>query len=239
MTKGVSNALIYTLSAHVVVLFALTRIQVSDEVPASEQYAEIEFVDADLIKKAEEKFEADFQSVLDEKIANLRANAQSDLSSEARSTGLSAADRAALEAQVAAELADLESSEMDRLSADKKEFDTVGLPDEQDDSRPVDTMDDWDKQYDGRVTVKFDLSDRSPANLDVPGYLCRGRADVIVSITVDRSGKVLSADLTAGAPDGSCFAKAALRSAKASKFIPSPSAPRTQQGTLTYAFIAQ
>lgn len=239
MTKGVSNAIIYTLSAHVVVLFVLTRIQVSDQVPASEQYTEIDFVDSELIEKAEQQAKADFQSVLDEKIANLRSNAQADLSSESRSTGLSEADRAALDAQVAQELANLESSEMDRLSADKKEFETVGLPDEQSDSHPVDTMDDWDKQYDGRVTVKFDLTDRSPQNLDVPGYQCRGRADVIVSIVVDRQGKVLSADLISGTAPGSCFALAALRSAKASKFIPSPSAPRSQQGTLTYAFIAQ
>ena len=239
MTKGVSNALIYTLSAHVVVLFTLTRIQVSDETPASELYTEIEFVSAEQIEQAEQQVQAEFQNTLDEKIANLRANAQSDLSSEARSTGLSAAERAALDAQVEQELADLESSEMERLSADKKEFDTVGLPDEQSDSRPVDTMDDWDKQHDGRVTVKFDLTDRSPQNLDVPGYLCRGRADVIVSIVVDRQGKVLSADLISGTTPGSCFALAALRSAKASKFIPSPSAPRSQQGTLTYAFIAQ
>ena len=204
MTKGVSNALIYTLSAHVVVLFTLTRIQVSDETPASELYTEIEFVSAEQIEQAEQQVQAEFQNALDEKIANLRANAQSDLSSEVRSTGLSAAERAALDAQVEQELADLESSEMDRLSADKKEFDTVGLPDEQSDSRPVDTMDDWDKQYDGRVTVKFDLTDRSPQNLDVPGYLCRGRADVIVSIVVDRQGKVLSADLISGTTPGSC-----------------------------------
>ena len=142
-------------------------------------------------------------------------------------TGLSEADRAALDAQVAQELADLESSEMYRLSADKKEFETVGLPDEESDSRPVDTMDDWDKQYDGRVTVKFDLTDRSPQNLDVPGYQCRGRADIIVSIVVDRQGKVLSADLISGTAPGSSLLLAAPALREASKFIPSPSAPRS------------
>jgi hypothetical protein len=100
-------------------------------------------------------------------------------------------------------------------------------------------MDDWDKQYDGRVTVRFNLTDRSPRNLDVPGYQCRGRADIVVSITVTPEGAVTSADLVSGAEPGSCFALAALRSAEASRFIPSPSAPRRQTGTLTYAFVAQ
>ena len=85
MTKGVSNALIYTLSAHVVVLFALTRVQVSDQISASEQYAKIDFVDSELIKEAEQQKHADFQSVLDEKIANLRSNAQAETSSDAKS----------------------------------------------------------------------------------------------------------------------------------------------------------
>ena len=43
---------------------------------------------------------------------------------------------------------------MDRLSQEEKEFDTVGLPDEGDDSM-VDTMDDWDKQYRGEGDGKI------------------------------------------------------------------------------------
>ena len=127
---------------------------------------------------------------------------------------------------------------MDRLSQEEKEFDTVGLPDESYDSR-VDTMDDWDKQYEGRVTVKFDLENRSAQHLDVPGYQCRGRADIIVSIVVDDDGKIVSADLVSGADPHSCFAGAALKSAESSRFLPSSDAPRRQAGTLIYAFVAQ
>ena len=127
---------------------------------------------------------------------------------------------------------------MDRLSQEEKEFDTVGLPDDSDNSR-VDTMDDWDKQYEGRVTVKFDLENRSAQHLDVPGYQCKGRADIIVSIVVDDDGKIVRADLLSGADPHSCFAEAALKSAESSRFLPSSDAPRRQTGTLTYAFVAQ
>lgn len=116
----------------------------------------------------------------------------------------------------------------------------MGVPESGEDSqRDIDTMDDWDKQYEGRVTVRFDLEARSPRHLDVPGYKCQGRADIVVKISVSPFGEVLSAELVSGASDGSCFAVAALRSALASEFLPLSSAPRRQEGTLRYAFVAQ
>jgi hypothetical protein len=243
MTEGVQKAIIFTLSVHAVALFTLTLFTVSDTTPASEQYAEIEFLDAAAL---EELLEASIpqsdpsllSEKLQERIANIRADASALTSSESRSTGLTAAEQSAIDRAVASELAALESAELDRLAAQEKEFDTVGLPEDSNSDR-VDTMDDWDKQFEGRVTVRFDLTDRSPRNLDVPGYQCRGRADVVVSITVNSDGVVVSAELISGVEPGSCFALAALRSAEASRFIPSTSAPRSQSGTLTYAFVAQ
>ena len=179
------------------------------------------------------------QERVNESISNIRADASKETSSEERSTGLSEAEQAAIDKAVEQELAELESSEMNRLSSEKKKFDTVGLPDESDNNQQVDTMDDWDKQYDGLVTVRFNLENRSAQHLEVPGYQCKGRAEVIVSITVDSTGEVLSADLLSGTNPHSCFAQAALKSAESSRFLPSSSAPRRQKGTLTYAFIAQ
>lgn len=245
MTEGVQKAMIFTLAVHAVALFTLTLFTVADSAPGSDQYAEIEFLDAAAL---EEFLDAQTQqsdpSILSEKlqerVANLRADASKLTSSESRSTGLTAAEQSAIDRAVDRELATLEASELERLSSQEKEFDTVGLSDNSNSpSDRVDTMDDWDKQYDGRVTVRFDLTDRSPRNLDVPGYQCLGRADIVVSITVSSDGIVTSADLVSGAEPGSCFALAALRSAEASRFISSLSAPRRQTGTLTYAFVAQ
>ena len=240
MSPGVSKAVIYTLAVHAVTLFILTQVTVSDTPPPSEQFTSIDFFDPSELPELEKYPEELFREKLNERISNLRADASAETSTESRSTGLSAAEIAALEAVVASELSDLESSEFERLSSEEIDFETVGVPESGEDSqRDIDTMDDWDKQYEGRVTVRFDLEARSPRHLDVPGYKCQGRADIVVKISVSPSGEVLSAELVSGASDGSCFAIAALRSALASEFLPLSSAPRRQEGTLSYAFVAQ
>jgi hypothetical protein len=240
MSPGVSKAVIYTLAVHAVALFIVTQVTVSDTTSPSEQFTSIEFFDPSELPELDKSPEELFQEKLDERISNLRADASAETSTESRSTGLSASELAALEAEVASDLSDLESSEFERLSSEEIEFETVGVPESGEDSqRDIDTMDDWDKQYEGRVTVRFDLEARSPRHLDVPGYKCQGRADIVVNISVSASGEVLSAELVSGASEGSCFAVAALRSALASEFLPLSSAPRRQEGTLSYAFVAQ
>ena len=240
MSPGVSKAVIYTLAVHAVALFIVTQVTVSDTTSPSEQFTSIEFFDPSELPELDKSPEELFQEKLDERISNLRADASAETSTESRSTGLSASELAALEAEVASDLSDLESSEFERLSSEEIEFETVGVPESGEDSqRDIDTMDDWDKQYEGRVTVRFDLEARSPRHLDVPGYKCQGRADIVVKISVSTSGEVLSAELVSGASEGSCFALAALRSALASEFLPLSSAPRRQEGTLSYAFVAQ
>ena len=240
MSPGVSKAVIYTLAVHAVTLFILTQVTVSDTPPPSEQFTSIDFFDPSELPELEKSPEELFREKLNERISNLRADASAETSTESRSTGLSAVELAALESSVASELSDLESSEFERLSSEEIDFETVGVPESGEDSqRDIDTMDDWDKQYEGRVTVRFDLEARSPRHLDVPGYKCQGRADIVVKISVSPSGEVLSAELVSGASDGSCFAVAALRSALASEFLPLSSAPRRQEGTLRYAFVAQ
>jgi hypothetical protein len=240
MSPGVSKAVIYTLAVHAVALFIVTQVTVSDTTSPSEQFTSIEFFDPSELPELDKSPEELFQEKLDERISNLRADASAETSAESRSTGLSAAELAALEAEVASDLSELESSEFERLSSEEIEFETVGVPESGEDSqRDIDTMDDWDKQYEGRVTVRFDLEARSPRHLDVPGYKCQGRADIVVKISVSTSGEVLSAELVSGASEGSCFAVAALRSALASEFLPLSSAPRRQEGTLSYAFVAQ
>jgi len=239
MSPGVQKAVIYTLAVHAVALFIFTQITVSDVPSASNQYADIEFFDPSELPVPDESQPSDLQQRLNERIANLRADASQESSSESRSTGLTSAEKAMLEAEVEAELKAMEEEEFDRLSSEEKELETVGMPESKVDSTQIDTMDDWDKQYDGRVTVRFDLDGRSPRHLDVPGYKCQGRADISVTVVVSPSGKVLSADISSGAAPGSCFALAALNSALASAFLPLGSAPKRQTGMLHYAFVAQ
>ncbi|HCC65073.1 MAG TPA: hypothetical protein DEP62_07630, partial [Flavobacteriales bacterium] len=100
------------------------------------------------------------------------------------------------------------------------------------------TFDAWDAQYDGLVTVRYNLEGRSGRDLDVPGYLCEGAAMVEVDIEVSSSGDVVDASLRQGSVED-CFGQAALRSAMLAKFSASSDAPRRQRGTLTYVFVAQ
>ena len=230
------QAVLYTLVLHVVVLGAMVAVPVSEGVPPSETYAAVDFLDPDDVVEPAQSFEASFQAKLAQQVANLRANAQSELSSE-RQNSASDVSQAELEAQVEAELRAMEAAEFERLGAQEKDFDTAGEADvkRQDVGQ---TFDAWDAQYDGLVTVRYNLEGRSGRDLDVPGYLCGGAAMVEVDIEVSASGDVVDAALRQGSVED-CFGQAALRSAMLAKFNASSSAPRRQRGTLTYVFVAQ
>ena len=90
----------------------------------------------------------------------------------------------------------------------------------------------------GTVTVSYSLNNpvRHHRYLDKPAYKCEGGGEVVVNITVDRSGKVIAATPSGG---DKCMRETAQRSAFASTFNIDNSAPARQQGTITYIFIPQ
>ena len=232
------KAILYTLLIHVVVLGAMVGVPVSDELPASEAYTEVSMVDAEeVIAEPAQSFEAQLRASMEAKVANLRADAQAQTSSEAKSSSDGGPTEAEIAAQVEAELQALEAAEFERRAAVEKEFDTAGEAEvvRQD---VGETFEQWDAQYDGLVTVKYNLEGRTGRDLDVPGYTCIGGAQVSVRIEVDAAGRVVEAVLAAGDPEG-CFGQAALRSARRARFNADALAPKRQQGMLTYVFVAQ
>ena len=96
-----------------------------------------------------------------------------------------------------------------------------------------------DVKVKGRVTVSFSLTNpvRTSRYLEVPAYLCEGGGEVVVSITVDRGGRVIGARVEEGGDD--CMRASALRAARNSEFNIDESAPAKQTGTITYIFIPQ
>ncbi|MDA0728655.1 MAG: TonB family protein [Bacteroidetes bacterium] len=231
------RAVLYTLLAHVVVLGAMVWVPVSEGLSPSETYAEVWTVEEQPAPNSSQSYEDRMREAIAARVANLRADAQAQTSSEARSTQLSAQEQAALEAQVEAELRAMEADEFARLSAQGKEFDTAGRANVT--HHQVDnTYEAWDAQYDGLVTVRYRLTNRQGLDLDVPGYSCRGGAQLEVAIDVDQNGRVVGASLVSGDPE-SCFGKAALRSARRARFNASEEAPKRQEGRLTYVFVAQ
>lgn len=89
------------------------------------------------------------------------------------------------------------------------------------------------------VTVTFSLKDpvRYKRDLAVPAYRCEGGGEVVVSITVDRGGRVVAASVVSGGDE--CMRDASVQAARASLFNIDESAPARQTGTITYIFIPQ
>ena len=96
-----------------------------------------------------------------------------------------------------------------------------------------------DTKAKGRVTVSFSLKNpvRYSRHLIKPAYRCEGGGEVVVNITVNQRGEVTSAYVASGGDE--CMRTTAVQSAKGSKFDYNESAPKQQQGTITYIFIPQ
>ena len=123
------KAILYTLLIHVVVLGAMVWVPVSDELPASETYTEVSMVDAEeVVAEPEQSFEAQLRASMEAKVANLRANAQAQTSSEAKSSSDGGPTEAEIAAQVEAELQALEAAEFERRAAWKKNLTRQGKP---------------------------------------------------------------------------------------------------------------
>lgn len=96
-----------------------------------------------------------------------------------------------------------------------------------------------DTKAKGRVTVSFSLKNpvRYSRHLIKPAYRCEGGGEVVVNITVNQRGEVTSAYVASGGDE--CMRTTAVQAAKGSKFDYNESAPKQQQGTITYIFIPQ
>jgi hypothetical protein len=95
-------------------------------------------------------------------------------------------------------------------------------------------------EYSGPSVLSYDLEGRKAVHLPIPAYKGFGGGDVAVAIYVNRSGKVIKAQVieSASCKDKSLWSwaeKAAIRS----RFSRSDSAPDPQKGSIVYRFIAQ
>jgi outer membrane biosynthesis protein TonB len=87
--------------------------------------------------------------------------------------------------------------------------------------------------------ISFSLSGRSPLSLPTPRISTQETGWVVVTVRVDRSGKVIFAE--PGAKGSTTLNKdllaAAKKAALASKFNNKSDAPLIQEGTITYVFV--
>lgn len=241
-------ALAITLGLHAFILILMSFQSVRQEATDLAEYVAVDFVDeANVDRIKEQTMESILQERLNERVANLAANEQSELS-QSRVSSSSAANDEDISKSVEAELRALEQEEFEKLAAEKKNFGLEGVPDDGA-KGTVQTLTEWDKRYDGQVTVSYDLSGRMHRNLPVPGYKCQMAGSVSISIKVAANGRVISAKVASvqladakrelGTSSGlhDCIARAALMSAEASQFEAIQG--DVESGQLNYRFLAQ
>lgn len=95
--------------------------------------------------------------------------------------------------------------------------------------------------YDGPTRVYYNLPGRYHLELPIPIYKCENAGIVVINITVNPSGEItdFSYNETESSTTSACLYEAAVNAIKRSRFNPEPTAPRKQEGTVTYQFVAQ
>ncbi len=121
----------------------------------------------------------------------------------------------------------LEQIESDRAAAEQQNTE------EQTDQRR-------DVKVSGNVTVSYSFTNptrHAQSPIIVPAYQCQGGGEIVVSVEVDQSGKVLRSKVAKGSDP--CMAETAITSANRARFNRDMGAPERQTGTITYIFIPQ
>ena len=92
--------------------------------------------------------------------------------------------------------------------------------------------------YSGPVTATFTLTGRSIKQAPKPTYKCKGSGTVVINITVDEWGKVVSAKIDEGrsSKDG-CLSSESV--AYAQRWLFSTAGSKAQSGTISFTFSAQ
>ena len=100
------------------------------------------------------------------------------------------------------------------------------------------------KKYDGigglgDDGISYDLGGRGASSLPKPVYSSEEQGKIVVTIWVDRAGKVTRAEPGAKGTTISDINQSNLtkQAALKARFAPDPAAPETQKGTITYIFI--
>lgn len=103
-------------------------------------------------------------------------------------------------------------------------------------------------QYAGETMKSYDLANRTPHNkndwhIRNPGYTCGNNSNgkVVIAIRVNQNGDVVSARFVPEKSNGanSCMIEQAEKYAKMSRFNYSGSAPKAQDGFITYTFVSR
>lgn len=95
--------------------------------------------------------------------------------------------------------------------------------------------------YKGATRIYYYLEGRTHTYLPIPIYKCEGAGKVELAIKVNQKGIVEEAKVIESASNASdpCLTETAVSAALSSRFDGNVNAPKLQEGTLTYEFVAQ
>lgn len=234
-----------TVIIHLTVIIILLSCKITRLVVAEQSFV-LDFSqqeEAEMLRQQEE-FKADISEQLDEILASAKAQDRSNIrnvavdANEKRTGEQLRDDRGASDVyDQARELQrKLEASRKAAMAEEQFEDNAVDLTEEYQDPAT-----DQEGQYNGASVLSFSLDGRkAQGDLPVPAYQCPGGGDVSVMIEVNRSGRVVKAEVIdeVSEPD-TCVREAALRAAKRSLFTAKDDAPERQRGEIVYRFIAQ
>jgi len=94
--------------------------------------------------------------------------------------------------------------------------------------------------YSGKSNIHYSLGNRFHVRLPIPVYLAKGGGVITVDIQVDRTGKVIKAEVRpANTITDPMLPIYATQAAERTIFNSESKAPSVQKGTITYNFVAQ
>lgn len=94
--------------------------------------------------------------------------------------------------------------------------------------------------YSGKSNIHYFLENRFHVRLPIPVYLAKSGGEIKVDIQVDRSGRVIKADISSSKASGDpMLAEYAIQAAERTLFNSDNKAPAIQRGSITYKFVAQ
>lgn len=125
-----------------------------------------------------------------------------------------------------------------QLAKDRISMDDITMPVDITDGKSRDEIS--NTVYSGESNVVYHLENRYHLRLPIPVYLAKGGGLVVVDISVNREGKVISAKprRSASILDEWIYTYAQI-AAERTVFNPDQSAPAVQNGNISYTFIPQ
>ncbi|HLN72815.1 MAG: energy transducer TonB [Methylococcaceae bacterium] len=94
--------------------------------------------------------------------------------------------------------------------------------------------------YSGKSNIHYYLENRYHVRLPIPVYLAKSGGEIKVDIQVDRSGRVIKAEVKSARANGDpLLAEYAVQAAENTLFNADNKAPSVQKGSITYKFVAQ